>query len=294
MLNKKLDDTVQPLRYDLVDFGRQVLVNLFADVYTMHRSALVQFNTTRLASRASELSILSTTLFDILDDLDALLSTNTNFLFGHWIADARQSAAANTPEDVVDLIEFNARNQITLWGPNGNIEDYAAKEWAGLIKSYYRQRWEIYMTWVSNATKEGLTLNTTYFEEPLTLFENGWNYEIESFPVVPTGDPMELTAKYIQKYTKDRDYINNNYTTMYNTDLATDNLYGQPITLWTDNFEQLVWLCELHPDCAGFSYPPVAFKSAPKSTQVTNGSSLFQFSSGSILFLKKNVAQKLH
>ena len=149
------------------------------------------------------------------------------------------------------------------------------------------------MTWVSNATKEGLTLNTTYFEEPLTLFENGWNYEIESFPVVPTGDPMELTAKYIQKYTKDRDYINNNYTTMYNTDLATDNLYGQPITLWTDNFEQLVWLCELHPDCAGFSYPPVAFKSAPKSTQVTNGSSLFQFSSGSILFLKKNVAQKL-
>ena len=33
----------------------------------------------------------------------------------------------------MDLYEYNARNQITLWGPNGEIDDYAAKNWAGLI-----------------------------------------------------------------------------------------------------------------------------------------------------------------
>lgn len=34
------------------------------------------------------------------------------------------------------LYEYNARNQITLWGPDGQIKDYANKQWAGkkLIK----------------------------------------------------------------------------------------------------------------------------------------------------------------
>lgn len=30
-----------------------------------------------------------------------------------------------------DLYEYNARNQITLWGPSGEIKDYANKQWAG-------------------------------------------------------------------------------------------------------------------------------------------------------------------
>lgn len=31
------------------------------------------------------------------------------------------------------LYEYNARNQITLWGPKGEITDYANKQWAGDI-----------------------------------------------------------------------------------------------------------------------------------------------------------------
>lgn len=31
-------------------------------------------------------------------------------------------------------LEFNARNQVTLWGPKGQISDYANKNWAGLMK----------------------------------------------------------------------------------------------------------------------------------------------------------------
>lgn len=295
VLNRELDPTVGPLRYDLVDFGRQVLVNLFADVYTLHRTALIQFNSTHLSSRVSELSMLSTTMLDIIDDLEALLSSDTNFLLGHWLTEARLSAAINTTEDVLNLIEFNARNQITRWGPNGNIEDYAAKEWAGLITSYYKQRWEIYIAWVNNATTadKGIALNTTYLDETLTSFENDWNHQVDVFPIVPTGDPIDLTGKYLQKYTKDQNYINGEYTTMYDTEFVPgDFLYGQPVTLWTDNYEQFVWLCELHPDCIGFSYPPVAFKAKPQSPS-GNGSSLYQFKSGSVLFLKKTVAMKL-
>ena len=42
------------------------------------------------------------------------------------------------------LFEFNARNQITLWGPGGNVLDYAAKQWSGLISAYYLPRWKIF------------------------------------------------------------------------------------------------------------------------------------------------------
>ena len=32
------------------------------------------------------------------------------------------------------------QKQITLWGPDGNILDYAAKQWSGLIRAYYLPR----------------------------------------------------------------------------------------------------------------------------------------------------------
>ena len=34
------------------------------------------------------------------------------------------------------MYEYNARNQITLWGPRGEIVDYANKQWAGMFISY--------------------------------------------------------------------------------------------------------------------------------------------------------------
>jgi hypothetical protein len=34
--------------------------------------------------------------------------------------------------------EYNARNQITLWGPRGEIVDYANKQWAGMVISCNR------------------------------------------------------------------------------------------------------------------------------------------------------------
>ena len=36
------------------------------------------------------------------------------------------------------LYEYNARNQITLWGPRGEIVDYANKQWAGMFISCKR------------------------------------------------------------------------------------------------------------------------------------------------------------
>ena len=58
---------------------------------------------------------------DILEDLDRILATNRNFLLGPWLESAKNLATNNREKK---LYEFNARNQITLWGPYGQILDY--------------------------------------------------------------------------------------------------------------------------------------------------------------------------
>ena len=59
---------------------------------------------------------------DLLKDMEEILSTNKNFLLGPWLESAKALA---TNEEEKKIYEFNARNQITLWGPNGEILDYA-------------------------------------------------------------------------------------------------------------------------------------------------------------------------
>ena len=57
-------------------------------------------------------------LVDLLGDLDQLLGTCEQFLLGRMLADA--IAHGKTAADR-QLFEFNARNQITLWGPHANV-----------------------------------------------------------------------------------------------------------------------------------------------------------------------------
>ena len=50
--------------------------------------------------------------------LEKVLGADSHFLLGRWIADARSWA---TSEEEADWLEYNARNQVTLWGPSGQV-----------------------------------------------------------------------------------------------------------------------------------------------------------------------------
>ena len=55
---------------------------------------------------------------DLLLDLDTVLVTDRHFLLGAWLEDAK---ALGTNEQEKKLYEYNARNQVTLWGPRGEV-----------------------------------------------------------------------------------------------------------------------------------------------------------------------------
>lgn len=61
---------------------------------------------------------------DAVLDLDLILASDPHFLLGRWLEDAK--AWARSADEKI-LYEYNARNQITLWGPNGEVRYSGAR-----------------------------------------------------------------------------------------------------------------------------------------------------------------------
>ncbi|CAG5128887.1 unnamed protein product [Candidula unifasciata] len=135
---------------------------------------------------------------DLLADLDHLLSSNERFLVGRWIADAR---SWGTDAKETALLEYNARNQITLWGPNGEIHDYASKQWAGVTADYYKPRWEFFTQWLVQLIKNGTRWNTaTFGENIMTAVETPWTLQSYQYPTEAIGNPIDIARTLFVKY----------------------------------------------------------------------------------------------
>lgn len=228
-------------RFDVVDVGRQVLTNLFYDMYTLLIAAYI---------RQDRLSVvtISTALLDVLTDWDMLLNTHESFLLGTWIRDAR--AMAHTKVDA-DLFEFNARNQITLWGPNGEIDDYASKNWAGLAKGYYYHRWVLFTNMLLESLNSDSKVDMVLFSRlELQLGQQFCADTNTQYSTEATGKTVSISiglqTKYGDKYESPNAYAIQAHTDIVGYNIIRDGMY-------TNNTQQLMLLCDLDSDCAGFT-----------------------------------------
>jgi alpha-N-acetylglucosaminidase len=151
-------------QYDMVDVTRQVFSNSFDNMYTSLVSAYISSN----ASNAT-ITTLGNNLTSILTTLDGVLLTNPAFSLSTWLSAAR---AASTNTTLQSFYEYNARNQITLWGPNGEINDYASKSWGGLLSRYYVPRWQMFVNYLLEVPVT--QYNYTELSELFLSFEVGW------------------------------------------------------------------------------------------------------------------------
>lgn len=232
--------------YDLVDVGRQVMTNLFLDYYTIAQ----HFYTT---NDALGLQYMLREMLGLIRDLDRLLGSHDSYLLGKWIAQARRWAA-NDDYDEANLFDFNARNQVTLWGDNGEIDDYASKNWAGLVGQYYWSRWELFLQMSLTALRANTTLDgDAYDAKELAIGQSFVQDFTHLFADEATGDTyaiaQELHASYGNAYQSPHGYI-----LRQNTDVAggsAANVLPQP--LWTGNLRQLEKLCDITLYCVGFT-----------------------------------------
>ena len=126
-----LHDLVDITRQALADKGRRQYLKTIADY-----NAFARKDFRKDADRFLKMIMMQ----------DSLLGTRTEFRLGRWTQQARN--LGNTAKEK-ELYEWNARVQITTWGnrvcaDKGGLRDYANKEWQGLLKDFYYNRWKIY------------------------------------------------------------------------------------------------------------------------------------------------------
>lgn len=151
--------------YDLVDITRQVIANEFISSY----KDLISVYSSASAS-ASTIASAGRNLLELLDTLDLILGTNENFQLSTWVNQALAWAGHNTT--IAAFYEYNAKNQITLWGPTGQISDYASKDWSGLISTYYKPRWQIFVDYLQATS--AASYNASALHAELLAFELKW------------------------------------------------------------------------------------------------------------------------
>lgn len=142
------------LRYDLVDVTRQYLQTRADLIYGPLVAAL-------RARDAAAFRPLAQAFRLVLADLETILGADRRFRLDTWLRAARRWAFTEAERQLVDI---NARNQITLWGPQGEILDYAMKQWAGVVSGYCEPRWLLFFADAEAALEQGRSVNMTAFK----------------------------------------------------------------------------------------------------------------------------------
>lgn len=172
--------------YDLTDIVRQAVAEKGRLVYPIMTNAY-KADEKELFDRAS------TRFLELILLQDKLLATRSEFKVGNWIEKARN--LGDTTEEK-DLYEWNARVQITTWGNrtaanNGGLRDYAHKEWNGLLKDFYYNRWKI---WIEQQKAQ---LNGSPAKDiDFYAIEEKWTQQKNPYSSQPEGNVLE-TAKEI-------------------------------------------------------------------------------------------------
>lgn len=178
-------------RYDLLDLTRQAVQELVSLYYEEARSAYLSKELTSLLRAGGILA------YELLPALDELLASDSRFLLGSWLEQARAAAVS---EAEADFYEQNSRYQLTLWGPEGNILDYANKQLAGLVANYYTPRWRLFLEALADSVAQGIPFQQHQFDKNVFQLEQAFILSKQRYPSQPQGDTVDLAKKLFLKY----------------------------------------------------------------------------------------------
>ena len=181
--------------FDVANLARQLLANHYLTVFAGYEAAFK-------AKDRARMSELEAVLTGIIDDMERITGTQRDFLLGKWIEDAR--AWGSTPEEA-DYFESNARNLLTTWsGEDMLLNDYAARQWNGLLSSFYKVRWTMFFDAVNAALDAGEEFDEEHYQaywKAVTAFEGRWWRErIGKFPSKPYGDAVGIASDICLRY----------------------------------------------------------------------------------------------
>jgi Alpha-N-acetylglucosaminidase (NAGLU) tim-barrel domain/Alpha-N-acetylglucosaminidase (NAGLU) C-terminal domain/Glycosyl hydrolases family 35/Alpha-N-acetylglucosaminidase (NAGLU) N-terminal domain len=178
-------------QYDLTDIARQVLAN-YASPLQQNIAIAWQAKDTAAFRRYCRKFLV------LMDDMDRLLATRRDFLLGKWIHEAR---ACGITANEKDLYEKNARDLITLWGDKeSGLREYSCRQWSGLIKGFYKPRWELFFHYLDKALAEGHEVDMAAFDKEVKNQEWKWVNSHELYSDQANGKTITVAGELFQKY----------------------------------------------------------------------------------------------
>lgn len=154
-------------KYDLITVLQQILSNTAQDIQKQMADAFKNRDLKVFENKAQE-------FLNIADLMDQVLSGSEYYLLGRWVEQAK-NLAVNCDDFTKKLYELNAKSLITTWGSynqceTGGLHDYSNRQWSGLIKDFYKVRWEC---WLKERINE---LKGEPFEDKIDWFSFEWKW----------------------------------------------------------------------------------------------------------------------
>jgi len=240
---------VDTYRFDLVNVARQVLADYAGRLQTRMAKAW-------RAKDAAALEIAAQKFLELLADVDELLATRHEFLLGCWLEDAKRWGENDAQRG---RCEWNARRVLTLWGETYAINDYARKQWSGMLSGYYAPRWKMLLEPALDSLRRGTPLDNAGLNKELLAWTAAWADRRDNHPTQPRGDSVELAAKLLAKYAE---VLQSEQVTPDEVCLTTGRpascssaLPGHPARLANDGIvrnSQAFWATDVHRDPAAW------------------------------------------
>ncbi|SFS45864.1 alpha-N-acetylglucosaminidase [Paenibacillus sp. BC26] len=178
-------------QYDLINVGREVMSHQSHHIYLRWVEAFKAGDCSTFYEQGANMQ-------ELISDLDKLVGTNRYFLTGPWLA---QAAAWGHTDEEKALYAFNARTQISTWWPEVNFDDYAHKQWAGMLSGFYLERWKRFAASLEEVLHQPDRFNEAEFDHEIRRWEIEWmNRTDNEFACEPSGDPVAVSRTMITKH----------------------------------------------------------------------------------------------
>ena len=102
-----------------------------------------------------------------LDDISAYVGQSLD----NWRKEARAFGDTTSEKD---YYEKSAITQVTVWGGDNVLDDYASKAWRGLIKDYYLPRWQKLFAQLKQDIETGSEFDQEKFKAAINKWDHEW------------------------------------------------------------------------------------------------------------------------
>ncbi|KAG0341189.1 hypothetical protein BG004_006112 [Podila humilis] len=181
-------------KFDLVDLTREVLLGATL-LPALHKNLIDAYD----AKDVPAIKAAGRRVLDMIRDANTLLNTHRFFSFGASVRDARESidpiyrsgyvafpptnSGGPNKAEYQQFLESTARSIITWWNPNGvvsakSLQNYASKQWGGLVSTYYLPRWTLFVEELEQAVVAGKPWDSTAFTAKNLVREAQWQREV--------------------------------------------------------------------------------------------------------------------